>query len=189
MSFKVSSLLLLIVALLSACSTKPGCNISGVCKDDSYKLVKLVSLEGAHLESTFIHNSKFSLSIDQDIPASFICEIYLVQSSDTTDFVTIPVGIENGNVKITYGENFKISGTPLNDKIHAFLSGLSHLRDQVTSPARTIAVSEIPNEFSHYYCKSILLNYDNPLGEYIFDRYGIHLLGDDKTQAEQSLKR
>lgn len=189
MSFKASAILCLFVMLLTACTDESGCRISGVCSDDTYKQARLCTLDGRELGTSAIKGSDFSFLVEGDILEPYMGVIYLLNPSDSLDYVDIPVGVENGSVRIRFGKSFKISGTPLNDKIQVFLSGLSQLRDAVTSPDRTVSVDQIPAEFSHYYSKSIVLNYDNPLGEYILRSYGSHLLGDDKAQAEQSLKR
>ena len=189
MSFKTSALFCLLLTLLTACSADPGCRIQGSCTDESYRGVRLQNLDGSEISSTAVSGTEFSFLIDEDIRDAYMAELLFFNTADSTDYVVVPVGIENGTVTISYGASFKISGTPLNKKVYAFLSGMSRLRDEVTSPQRTVAVSEIPNEFSHFYCRSITLNYDNPLGAYIFDRYGSRLLGEDRTMAEQSLKR
>ena len=188
-TFKTSTLLCLVLLLISACSEKPGCHIKGTCSDSNYQTVRLIDLDDKEIATTTVSGKEFSFSLDQEIIQPYMAEVILVNRDDSEDFVTIPVGIENGTIKILYGASFKIKGTPLNEKVQAFISGMSRLRDEVTSPDRTIPVSEIAGEFSHYYCRSITLNYDNPLGAYIFERYGSHLTDEDRAQAEQSLKK
>lgn len=188
-TFKTLSLLGLLLMLLASCSEKPGCRIEGTCTDGSYQAVRLVGLDGTELGSARISGTEFSLSLDQEITRPYMAEVLLLSDSDPEDFVTIPVGMENGTVRITYGKSFRIKGTPLNEKVQAFISGMSRLRDEVTSPDRTVPVSEIAGEFSHFYCRSITLNYDNPLGAYIMKQYGSHLTDEDRAQAEQSLRK
>lgn len=189
MSFKASAIIGLLLMLIVSCSDKKGLEINGTCTDSSFSVARFVKLDGTLISQTKITGSDFSFSIPEPIETSSIGEVILINPKDTTDCIRIPVGIENGRVNIKLGSSFKISGTPLNEKIYTFVSGLSRLRYEVTKTDSEIPVTEIKNAFSSFYCKSIVLNYDNPLGEYIFRSYGSHLLGDDKTQAEQSLKR
>lgn len=188
-SFKISALLGLFLILIVSCNNMKGIEITGKCTDTTYTSAKLAKLDGTVISQVQFNGSDFHVSLPDPIETPSICELILINPNDPEDFAAIPVGMENGKVNILFGSSFKISGTSLNDKIYAFLSGLSKLRNDVTKADREIAISDIPNAFSLFYSKSIVLNYDNPLGAYIYSKYGNHLLGEDKIQAEQSLKR
>lgn len=188
-TFKAFVVTGIVMMLLNACSGKVGCSIEGNCTDPNYQMVMLRQLDGKDIASAQVSGNAFSFAFDKVISHPYICEMLLVNVNDKEDYVAFPVGIENGTVKVTYGKMFKISGTPLNNKIYTFFSGLNDLRESLSKPDSQVALSDINNEFSHYYCKCISLNFDNPLGQYIFDRYGVHLQGDDKSVAEQSLNK
>ena len=181
--------LVLTVLLVSCGGRSEGCHISGRCTADPYSIAVFSSLGGEVIDSVAIIGERFAFEVDGRIDEPYLNLVILRNPDDAEDYVEIPVGIENGEVRISYGECFRTGGTPLNDKVMVFYSGLSQLRDEVTSPERKVAVDEIPAEFSHYYLRSIGYNTGNPLASYIYDSYGSHLLGDDLAKARQVLNK
>ena len=181
---------LLALLLLSSCGSRTeGCSISLRSTAEPYGIALFETLDGTLIDSVSISSGEVEFEVSGNIAEPYLCMIRLVNPGDAEDTVDIPVGIENGDVSISYGERFLIGGTPLNESIMVFFSGLSRLRDRVTSPGTDIDACDIPAEFSRYYLGSISYNAGNPLGEYIFGNYGSHLLGDDRQKAARALKK
>lgn len=184
------SILAAALVLLSSCSGRTeGCRISLTSTAEPYGIALFETLDGTLIDSVGIGSGNVEFEVSGSIAEPYLCMIRLVNPDDAEDTVDIPVGIENGDVRISYGETFRTGGTPLNESVMVFFSGLSQLRDRVTSPDTEVAIADIPAEFSHYYLGAISYNAGNPLGEYILDRYGSHLLGDDMEKASKVLKK
>ena len=189
-TFQASLLPLMALLLLVSCEgRREGCLISGTCTAEPYSIAVLRTLGGEVLDSLGISGDTFSFEVKGSIAEPYLAMVELRNPDDVEDFVEIPVGIENGEVRISYGEIFRIGGTPLNDKVMVFFSGLSQLHDELTSTERKVAVEEIHLEFSHYYLRSISYNTGNPLAEYIYNSYNSHLLGDDLGKARKVLNK
>ena len=187
---KIFQTALLALVLLSSCGGRTeGCRISLSSTAEPSGKALFETLDGTLIDSAGISGGKAEFEVGGSIAEPYLCMIRLVNPDDTEDTVDIPVGIENGEVRISYGETFRTGGTPLNESVMVFFSGLSQLRDRVTSPDAGVAAADIPAQFSRYYLNAISYNAGNPLGEYIHDRYGIHLLGDDARKATKALKK
>lgn len=185
----VSAVAVLLLAVSCSSPSENGFTLKGRCTDINYRSALLIDDEEHISDTLTFEGTEFSYHADDVPEVAKVSVVRLLNPEDEEDYVDIPVGIEKGTVRLSFGERFQIGGTPMNEKIMIFLRSMTDLRAEATSPERKIAIADIPGEFSKLYCNYIVLNADNALGQYIYRQYGSHLIEQDLATATSALNK
>lgn len=175
-----------IACFLTACSEKAGWSLQGKIDSPQFYSVLLLGENGSVLDSTLISEGTFSLELPDNQKKPQIAIVRLLGNTNADEVYDMPVGIENGEVRLNLGEYIHISGTPLNDAMQEFLNGLQDCSDNCLAQ-EGLDEEAITRSFSEFYMQQITLNRQNALGAYIFRAYGVHLSKGDQLKAKELL--
>lgn len=190
---KIHSSLLPLATLalgLAACAgnntARQGCAIEGTLAFSEYKTVYLMDEHGTPTDSCEVKDGKFRFEKAQPIEKPYVAILHMAAEGDPTDWMEMPVAIENGTVTVGLDEYIRLEGTPLNARIKAFLDALQHCKDGMDD--RTdVTLEEIGELFSAFYKQQILSNKENAVGAYIYRNYGLHLVEKDKAEVKAQM--
>lgn len=173
-----------VVLLLSACSTTPGYQIQGISTSSAFD-GKTVYLKDAYdnnllLDSTVVADGKFYFADTARVDVPKVLMLSIHTSEGGLDY-RLPVVLENGVIEATMGEVVKTTGTKLNDKMQDFLLAV----DAYSATCTDKSVEEIKSGFAELLKKHILDNKESMVGVYIFKSYTSALMDEQRQAIEK----
>lgn len=186
----------LFLLLLASCFAWIGCGnpssaISG-CRIDvsvdypDFTSGLLKTSSGEILDSLTVTDGHFSLE-RKDSLMPYVALICLCNDKDSSDWMNMPVVIENGIVEVSLGNQIKTSGTLLNHALQEFLNALQATAENLRSRIPNVKPDDVNAVFSQLYKQQILENKNNVVGRYIFENYGNHLTNEDMELVKAAL--
>ena len=183
----------LLTAAMALTVTACGGNRQGPCTltvttpYGKYQSAALLDGSQKQLEAeTALTAGTVTFSRDDADRMPYIATVQVMNPADSLDVLEMPVVIEAGEVTLELGPSVSLSGTADNRAMYRFLRDKAKFDATYSNPE--MDVKKLHSDYSAFYRDRILENADNPVGRYIYDTYGAHLLTDDREQVEEKLK-
>ena len=180
--------------LLAACGgkSKQGpCSVEGYYPNAEFTEVKLIDPTGHMIDSTLtIRNDSIRFSRNDTARMPYVAVLMLTNPADSINFVSMPVVIEAGTVKLELTDRISLSGTDDNKKLFEFQKAkntFTRQYDEKMNPEHD--VQKLKADYSKFYSDQAILNKDNVVGEYIFDTYRSIMTLDDENRVKEWIKR
>lgn len=115
------------------------------------------------IDSTIVDNGTavFEGSVEKPVFASIILD-----GNRAGLFV-----LENGDITITFGQSYRVGGTPTNDAFLAFLTEHEDFFNKINKDGKNLTNEQrlaIINKYKNFSSQTLKENIDNPLGYYLF---------------------
>ncbi len=183
--------LLLFLAACGEKSKQGPCNVEVYYPNAQYKNVSLVDANGNRLDSTLtIRNDSIRFLRNDSAQMPYVAVLVLTTPNDSMNFISMPMVIEAGTVKLELTNNVSLSGTKDNKKMHEFLKAKNNFTlhyDEKMNPEHD--VKKLKADYSKFFSDQALLNHDNIVGEYILQAYGQLMNREDEKRVKEGLKR
>ncbi len=183
-----------LLLFLAACGgkTKQGpCNVEVYYPNAQYTQAKLVDVKGHMLDSTLsIRNDSIRFLRNDSAQMPYVAVLMLTSPTDSMNFISMPMVIEAGTVKLELTNNVSLSGTKDNKKMHEFLKAKNNFTlhyDEKMNPEHN--VEKLKADYSKFFSDQALLNHDNIVGEYILQAHGQMMTYQDQKKVKEGLKR
>ncbi len=183
-----------LLLFLAACGgkTKQGpCNVEVYYPNAQYTQAKLVDVKGHMLDSTLsIRNDSIRFLRNDSAQMPYVAVLMLTSPTDSMNFISMPMVIEAGTVKLELTNNVSLSGTKDNKKMHEFLKAKNNFTlhyDEKMNPEHN--VEKLKADYSKFFSDQALLNHDNIVGEYILEAHGQMMTYQDQKKVKEGLKR
>ena len=180
--------------LLAACGgkSKQGpCSVEVYYPNAEFTEVKLIDPTGHMIDSTLtIRNDSIRFSRNDTARMPYVAVLMLTNPADSINFVSMPVVIEAGTVKLELTDRISLSGTDDNKKLFEFQKAkntFTRQYDEKMNPEHD--VQKLKADYSKFYSDQAILNKDNVVGEYIFDTYRSIMTLDDENRVKEWIKR
>ncbi|MDE6548103.1 MAG: hypothetical protein K2L22_03800 [Muribaculaceae bacterium] len=180
--------------LLAACGgkSKQGpCSVEVYYPNAEFTEVKLIDPTGHMIDSTLtIRNDSIRFSRNDTARMPYVAVLMLTNPTDSINFVSMPVVIEAGTVKLELTDRISLSGTDDNKKLFEFQKAkntFTRQYDEKMNPEHD--VQKLKADYSKFYSDQAILNKDNVVGEYIFDTYRSIMTLDDENRVKEWIKR
>lgn len=183
----------LLTAAIAVTATGCGGNRQGPCSltvttpYEKYSSATLLDCRMQPLEAeTAMTGGSVTFSRDDVEQMPYVATVQVMNPADSLDVLEMPVVIEAGEVKLDLGPSVSLTGTSGNRAMYGFLRDKAKFESTYSNPDMDIA--KLHKDYSAFYRDRILDNAGNPVGRYIYEAYGTHLLPDDRKQVEEKLK-
>ncbi len=183
-----------LLLFLAACGGKQKqgpCNVEVYYPNAQYKNVSLVDANGNRLDSTLtIRNDSIRFLRNDSAQMPYVAVLVLTTPNDSMNFISMPMVIEAGTVKLELTNNVSLSGTKDNKKMHEFLKAKNNFTlhyDEKMNPEHN--VEKLKADYSKFFSDQALLNHDNIVGEYILQAHGQMMTYQDQKKVKEGLKR
>ena len=180
--------------LLAACGgkSKQGpCSVEVYYPNAEFTEVRLIDPTGHMIDSTLtIRNDSIRFSRNDTARMPYVAVLMLTNPTDSINFVSMPVVIEAGTVKLELTDRISLSGTDDNKKLFEFQKAkntFTRQYDEKMNPEHD--VQKLKADYSKFYSDQAILNKDNVVGEYIFDTYRSIMTLDDENRVKEWIKR
>lgn len=137
------------------------------------------------IDSTVVHAEKFGFSL----PDSVVTVYRLMMKESKGDWLPIilPVVAGEGIVNVTLGEVSRVGGTPLNDALFEFQTGVE--RQYIEAKEKNYPIEEVRVRFKQYLKDMILFHKGNILSVYILKAYANRFSADEYKELQLQLDR
>ncbi len=183
--------LLLILAACGEKSKKGPCSVEVYYPNAQYHQVSLVDAHGHMIDSTlFIRNDSIRFTRNDSAQMPYVAVLLLTDPADSLNFVSMPVVIEAGTVKLELTDHISLTGTDDNKKLFEFEKAKNKFTrqyDEKMNPEHD--VMKLKADYSKFYSDQAIMNADNVVGEYIFDAYHSVMTLDDEKRVKEWIKR
>lgn len=189
-AFVAWSLLLLLVACGGKSKQGP-CSVEVYYPNAEFKEVSLMDASGNVLDSTLnIRNDSIRFTRNDTARMPYVAVLWLMDPQDSINYITMPMVIEAGTVKLELAEKISLSGTDDNKKLFEFQKAkntFTRQYDDKMNPEHD--VNKLKADFSKFYSDQAIVNADNIVGEYIYNAYSTVMLPDDQKRVKEWIKR
>ncbi len=189
-AFVAWSLLLLLVACGGKSKQGP-CSVEVYYPNAEFKEVSLMDASGNVLDSTLnIRNDSIRFTRNDTARMPYVAVLWLMDPQDSINYITMPMVIEAGTVKLELAEKISLSGTDDNKKMFEFQKAkntFTRQYDDKMNPEHD--VNKLKADFSKFYSDQAIVNADNIVGEYIYNAYSTVMLPDDQKRVKEWIKR
>ena len=153
--------------------------------------VRLTDAAGHMIDSTLtIRNDSIRFSRNDTARMPYVAVLMLTNPADSINFVSMPVVIEAGTVKLELTDRITLSGTDDNKKLYEFQKAkntFTRQYDEKMNPEHD--AKKLKADYSKFYSDQAILNKDNVVGEYIFDTYRTIMTLEDENRVKEWIKR
>lgn len=189
-AFVAWSLLLLLVACGGKSKQGP-CSVEVYYPNAEFKEVSLMDASGNVLDSTLnIRNDSIRFTRNDTARMPYVAVLWLMDPQDSINYITMPMVIEAGTVKLELAEKISLSGTDDNKKMFEFQKAkntFTRQYDDKMNPEHD--VNKLKADFSKFYSDQAIVNADNIVGEYIYNAYSPVMTPDDQKRVKEWIKR
>lgn len=183
--------LLLLLAACGGKSKQGPCSVEVYYPNAEYSQVRLVDASGHMIDSTLtIRNDSIRFSRNDTAKMPYVAVLLLTSHADSMNFISMPMVIEAGTVKLELAERISLSGTDDNKKMFEFQKAkntFTRQYDEKMNPQHD--VEKLKADYSKFFADQAILNKDNIVGEYIFTAYGSKMTLEDEKRVKEWIKR
>lgn len=178
------------VALFVCCSTDTSdqsvCNISVIKPEGNYTYAVLSDSDEHTVCNLVFNEQKASAQITDSLSMPYIGCLRFVNPADNMDIIELPVAIEAGKVSVDLSDGISLKGTPLNDKLQAFLVERGRLSARLNPQTHPdVSIEDLRRAYSAFYKEQIIANNNTVLGDFLLKNYAVHLLPADADELRQ----
>ena len=183
--------LLLIMTACGGKSKQGPCSVEVYYPNPEFKEIVLVNTKGQMLDSTLtIRNDSIRFMRNDSANMPYVAVLRMTNPSDSINFISMPIVIEAGTVKLELTDRISLSGTDDNKKMYEFQKAkntFTRQYDQKMNPEHD--VKKMKADYSKFYSDQAIVNKDNIVGEYIYDTYNSLMTLDDEKRVKEWIKR
>lgn len=189
----VATIAFSLLILLAACGGTPKqskCSVEVFVPNQNFTEVRLVDPKGHILDSTLsVRNDSIIFSRTDSTNMPYVAVLRLSNPEDTINFVSMPMVIEGGNVKLDLTDRISLSGTVDNEKMYKFLKEKNNFSIKYAREGNPDHdLKKLKEDYSKFYSDQAILNADNIVGEYILETFRGVMTSDDRTRVEERIK-
>lgn len=183
--------LLLMMAACGGKSKQGPCSVEVYYPNPEFKEIVLVTPKGQMLDSTLtIRNDSIRFMRNDSAKMPYVAVLRMTNPSDSINFISMPIVIEAGTVKLELTDRISLSGTDDNKKMYEFQKAkntFTRQYDQKMNPEHD--VNKLKTDYSKFYSDQAIVNKDNVVGEYIYETYQSLMTLDDEKRVKEWIKR
>lgn len=183
--------LLLLLAACGGKSKQGPCSVEVYYPNAEYSQVRLVDASGHMIDSTLtIRNDSIRFMRNDSASMPYVAVLMLTSPTDSLNFISMPMVIEAGTVKLELADRISLSGTDDNKKLFEFEKAkntFTRQYDEKMNPQHD--VEKLKADYSKFYSDQAIMNKDNIVGEYILTAYGQKMSFDDQKRVKEWIKR
>lgn len=183
--------LLLLLAACGGKSKQGPCSVEVYYPNPEFSEVKLTDPAGHMIDSTLtIRNDSIRFSRNDTARMPYVAVLMLSNPTDSINFISMPMVIEAGTVKLELTDRISLSGTDDNKKLFEFQKAkntFTRQYDEKMNPEHDVL--KLKADYSKFYSDQAIVNKDNVVGEYIFDTYRSVMTTDDQKRVKEWIKR
>lgn len=183
--------LLLLLAACGGKSKQGPCSVEVYYPNAEYSQVRLVDATGHMIDSTLtIRNDSIRFTRNDSASMPYVAVLLLTSPTDSLNFISMPMVIEAGTVKLELADRISLSGTDDNKKLFEFEKArntFTRQYDEKMNPQHD--VEKLKADYSKFYSDQAIMNKDNIVGEYILTAYGSIMTLDDEKRVKEWIKR
>lgn len=143
------------------------------------------------IDSTLtIRNDSIRFMRNDSASMPYVAVLMLTSPTDSLNFISMPMVIEAGTVKLELADRISLSGTDDNKKLFEFEKAkntFTRQYDEKMNPQHD--VEKLKADYSKFYSDQAIMNKDNIVGEYILTAYGQKMSFDDQKRVKEWIKR